>query len=173
MLPGTIGNTIVRALFQDRFKSEPIEDDVYLLSALRYIHQNPVAAGMCRRSEGYEWSSFADYAAGEGGLADTTDVLMIFSSSPKEQTRLFKEFMGKESASAFLDIGEEVCKSDEVLRKKIARICGAASVGAFQMLSSDEKNRVLQGLRNDGLSIRQIVRLTGVPFGIVRKIPKG
>ena len=160
-------------MFQDRVKSEPIEDDIYLLSALRYIHQNPVAAGMCRRSEDYEWSSFADYVDEDGGLADTSDVLMMLSSSPKEQTRLFKEFMEKESASAFLDIDEEVCKSDEVLRKKMARLCGAASFGDFQMLSSDEKTRTLLSLRNDGVSIRQIVRLTGVPFGIVRKIPKG
>jgi putative transposase len=32
-------------LFQDRFKSEGIESDVYLLSAVRYIHNNPVKAG--------------------------------------------------------------------------------------------------------------------------------
>ena len=29
-------------LFQDRFKSEPIDTDAYLLMALRYIHRNPV-----------------------------------------------------------------------------------------------------------------------------------
>ena len=28
-------------LFQDRFKSEPVEDDRYFLTVLRYIHQNP------------------------------------------------------------------------------------------------------------------------------------
>jgi putative transposase len=33
-------------LFQDRYKSEPIEDDVYLLTVLRYIYQNPVKAEM-------------------------------------------------------------------------------------------------------------------------------
>jgi len=28
-------------VFQDRFKSETIEDEPYLLSAIRYIHNNP------------------------------------------------------------------------------------------------------------------------------------
>ena len=28
-------------LFQDRFKSEPVEDDSYFLAVLRYIFQNP------------------------------------------------------------------------------------------------------------------------------------
>ncbi|CQR71945.1 protein of unknown function DUF1568 [Sporomusa ovata] len=29
-------------VFQDRYKSEPIDSDAYLLSVLRYIHNNPV-----------------------------------------------------------------------------------------------------------------------------------
>ena len=31
-------------LFQDRFKSEPIETNEYFLTVLRYIHQNPIKA---------------------------------------------------------------------------------------------------------------------------------
>ena len=31
-------------LFQDRYKSVPVENDLYLLSAVRYIHNNPVKA---------------------------------------------------------------------------------------------------------------------------------
>jgi len=33
-------------LFQDRYKSEPVEDDAYFLTVLRYIHQNPLKAGL-------------------------------------------------------------------------------------------------------------------------------
>ena len=33
-------------LFQDRFKSEPVENDIYFLTVIRYIHQNPVKAGV-------------------------------------------------------------------------------------------------------------------------------
>ena len=35
-------------LFQDRFKSEPVENDAYLLTVIRYIHQNPVKAGISK-----------------------------------------------------------------------------------------------------------------------------
>jgi putative transposase len=31
-------------LFQDRFKSEPVESDEYLLTVVRYIHQNLLTA---------------------------------------------------------------------------------------------------------------------------------
>jgi len=44
-------------LFQDRFKSEPIEDDSYFLTALRYIFQNPVKAGLVKRAEQYTGSN--------------------------------------------------------------------------------------------------------------------
>ena len=38
-------------LFQDRFKSEPVEDDAYFLTVLRYIHQNPVKARICKKAD--------------------------------------------------------------------------------------------------------------------------
>ena len=49
------------ALFGDRYKSEAIEDDRYLFSLVRYIHQNPLKAGMASKLEEYEWSSYNDY----------------------------------------------------------------------------------------------------------------
>ena len=45
-------------LFQDRYKSEKIEDDSYLLMATRYIHKNPVKAGIVKKPEKYKWSSY-------------------------------------------------------------------------------------------------------------------
>lgn len=48
-------------LFQDRFKSEKIETDAYLMTVIRYIHQNPIKAGMVSKPEEYRWSSCRDY----------------------------------------------------------------------------------------------------------------
>ncbi len=33
-------------LFQDRYKSEAVETNAYFLTVLRYIHQNPIKAGI-------------------------------------------------------------------------------------------------------------------------------
>lgn len=38
-------------LFQDRYRSENVESDRYLLAAVRYIHQNPVKAGLINNYE--------------------------------------------------------------------------------------------------------------------------
>ena len=48
-------------LFQDRFKSEPVEDDVYFLTVLRYIFQNTVKAGIVSKNEYYLWTNYIDY----------------------------------------------------------------------------------------------------------------
>lgn len=48
-------------LFQNRFKSEPVNTDEYFLVVLRYIHQNPIKAGIVKRIEDYRWSSYNAY----------------------------------------------------------------------------------------------------------------
>ena len=40
-------------LFQDRFKSEPVNDEKYLMTVLRYIHQNPTKAKLAKKIEDY------------------------------------------------------------------------------------------------------------------------
>ena len=39
-------------LFQNRFKSIVVDDDAYLLGLVRYIHLNPLRAGLVRGSRG-------------------------------------------------------------------------------------------------------------------------
>ena len=41
-------------LFHDRFKSEPVSDDKYFLTVLRYIHRNPVKANLCKNPDDFE-----------------------------------------------------------------------------------------------------------------------
>jgi len=44
-------------LFQGRYKASLVQEDRYLLTLLRYIHLNPVLAGMVAKSADYRWSS--------------------------------------------------------------------------------------------------------------------
>lgn len=44
-------------LFQDRFKSEPVEDENYFFTVLNYIHNNPVKAGLVQQQTAYRYSS--------------------------------------------------------------------------------------------------------------------
>ncbi|MFV2068980.1 MAG: transposase [Pirellulales bacterium] len=44
-------------LYQDRFKSLPIQNDAHLLTAMRYVERNPVRAGLVQAAETWQWSS--------------------------------------------------------------------------------------------------------------------
>lgn len=48
-------------LFQGRFKAILIEEDEYATQLSRYIHLNPVRAGIVAKPEDYEWSSYRSY----------------------------------------------------------------------------------------------------------------
>src|SRR5437588_4240018 len=54
--------------WQKRYYDFNIRDYPQFVEKLRYIHRNPVKAGLCERPEDWEWSSFRHYAIGcEGG----------------------------------------------------------------------------------------------------------
>ena len=56
-------------LFQDRFKSEPVEDEAYLTMAVAYIHQNPMKAGITKGLS-YKYSSYDKYIKGDFSFVD-------------------------------------------------------------------------------------------------------
>ncbi|MBR1558400.1 MAG: hypothetical protein IJ647_11750, partial [Prevotella sp.] len=45
-------------LFQDRFRSEPCNTPEYFFTLFRYIHQNPVKAGLVKLAQDYPYSSW-------------------------------------------------------------------------------------------------------------------
>lgn len=53
-------------LFQDRYGAEQLNDESAMLVVSRYIHLNPVKAGMVSRPEDYVWSSYRAFV----GLAE-------------------------------------------------------------------------------------------------------
>ena len=53
--------------WQKRYHDFNIRDYAQFLEKLRYIHRNPVKAGLCERPEDWDWSSFRHYATGFEG----------------------------------------------------------------------------------------------------------
>ncbi len=83
-------------LFHGRYKAILCDMDAYLLSLVKYIHMNPVKAGMARDLRGYRWSSHGDYA-GKGknnSIVETDRVLRMFSEDKAMSRKLYREFMG-------------------------------------------------------------------------------
>ncbi len=150
-------------LFQDRFKSEPVDKDSYLLTVLRYIHNKPVAAGLVTAPEQYRWSSYKEYF-GAAGLVDEAWMAGIMNRED------FARFHQQQEAAAVLDIGEEPLRlADDEAKIILKEVSGVADTSGFLALEAGTRNAFLKELRKRGLSIRQIVRLTGVSKALVEK----
>lgn len=152
-------------LFQDRFKSEPVDDDPYFLTVIRYIHQNPVKAGLCKKVEDYKFSSFAEYL-NEPEIVDTEYVFSILAKDA------FIEYNNQPSLIACIDVEEKTIKrvTDEDARKIIKKYSKCENISEFQALPIGKRDKYLKIFKEKGISIRQISRLTGVSYYIVQKI---
>ena len=79
-------------LFDSRYTSCLIRNDAYFLEVSRYIHLNPVKAGMVTDPLEYEHSSYRLYVTGVSKLKeimDTSRVLSYFTDDPHEKYRMF------------------------------------------------------------------------------------
>ena len=155
-------------LFQDRYRSEPIEDEEYFLRVLRYIHLNPVKAGLVNKTEDYPYSSYHCYMEQKGN--QLVDVDFVLSIMNKEQ---LEEFHSEVSEDIYLDITEGAFRlTDEQAREIISKVSKCRNASEFQLLENKVRNNYIKELKNEGLSIRQISRLTGVSKGIIERCEK-
>lgn len=147
-------------LFQDRYKSEPVEDDSYFLTVLRYIHQNPIKAGLCNKTDAYKYSSYIDYL-GDQHFVDTE---FVFSMISKDE---FLDFHNEDNSDICMEIEEHFRLTDEEAKKIIYKISKCKTITDFQALDKTKRNLYIRKLHLQGLSVRQISRLTGVSKKIV------
>ena len=151
-------------LFQDRFKSEAVDNDEYFFMVLRYIHNNPVNAGMTKKPDEYVFSSYNDYI-NSCGITDRSKAMSMMTV--KEFIRYHKE----ENKNTFLDISEtsRVRLTNESAEEIICSTLNSYSIRDWEMLPNGEKHRIIKELKEKGVSIRQITALTGEKYSFVQK----
>lgn len=81
-------------LFQGRHDARLVDTDPYFLDVLRYIHRNPVTAGLVDHAEAYRWSSHRAYLGLEDTPWLTTEFgLRMFSEDPRDARAAYVRFM--------------------------------------------------------------------------------
>lgn len=162
-------------LFQDRFRSKLIMKDSYLLQVSKYIHNNPVKAGMVKKAEDYGWSSFNIYTEkieNTDGLVDVNKVLSILSTSRSQALRQYVKYVEDEEKDFdVLDIAEDLITDEQKSgnyistkqqgQKKIEILLESRDL-TFERLIKDLKIRdeLIRDLRkNSSLSLKQIGEL--------------
>lgn len=148
-------------LFQDRYMSEAIEDEAYLLTVFRYILNNPRKAGICAAAD-YEWSSYRLYAS-PATFVDTRPFQELLGDGAR-----YADFIAQGRDDACLDC-DAALKSDAWARAVIQECLGTPNGTLLQSLDRKARNAALRRLKEKGLTVRQIERMTGISRNIVQR----
>lgn len=117
-------------LFQGRYMAILVEKEAYALELSRYIHLNPVRAGMVKMPEEYRWSSYCSYIglAGKPDWLRTAEQLGQFHGRAKERQGKYRRFV--EDA-----IGEEG-------ESPLAGVLGSAILGSHEFIAAIEEKHL-------------------------------
>lgn len=167
-------------LFQDRYKSETIEDEPYLLSVIRYIHNNPEKAGIDKK-EKYKWSSYNNYIrilTNKVEAPEIIEILEIFSLNTKKALKEFIDYGDKHEEKNFLEMKKitEFEINEENVKEYINKYLKSESLKKEDLKKREHirqrDNLIHQLIKKSNLSKRKIAILIGVNREIVRKLSK-
>lgn len=155
-------------LFQNRFLSEAVDNDTYLKTLLRYIHQNPVKANIVTSCDAYPWSSYTEYItpehAIEPGLTDTALGLELLGGKAQ-----FVEYCRVLNPNP-IALEDPLLFKTEIARTVIKRFTENQPVENLIALKITERNALIRKLKAaSGLSCPEIAKLTGFSIGIVKR----
>src|SRR5665647_2169444 len=161
-------------VFQDRYKSENVEDDAYLMTVIRYIHQNPVKSGIIAEAESYRWSSYRIYCGTQEyppGLTKTSLVLGMFAQNEIQAIEAFRRYMR--------EFREDLCMDDTVTKnisdsqaiKIMTEIIGDQSISNLSTMPKPERDILLKQCKSvKGISLRQLARISGLGYQTVNTV---
>jgi putative transposase len=163
-------------LFQNRYHSETVENDEYFRTVVRYIHQNPVKAGMVTWVNEWKWSSCAGYYGQPyfpEDLLDRSRVFKMFSDDAAIACEKFIEFNERTNQDECMDDFPFKRRRlpDEEAKLIMKEILGPTEITQVKSLRKTERDLILREIKNiNGLSQRQAARILGIPPSLVFKV---
>jgi putative transposase len=144
-------------LFRGRYKAILIDAEEYFLSVARYIHQNPIEAGVASDMDRYRWSSHRGYLSKrERPLWLNTHSLLSRFAGVRE----YREFMRSEIEKEVADFYKGPYRRSILGDKEFVEwVKGRLGDGARVEEEKPESRRVF------GLGIEQIARVTARVYG--------
>lgn len=159
-------------LFKERFRSEPVNDMAYFTILLRYIHQNPVKAGLVSHAADYNYSSWKEYTGQVDPAFCVCNIESVLRRMPYSELEAYiNEALPDDVAC--LDNDNETPKvriSDDQVWQEIIRMAHITNATEFQKIDKKQQREILIELRKRGASVRQLERLTGISRGVIQRL---
>ncbi len=168
-------NKRVGHVFQDRFRSEPVEDDAYLLSVIRYIHNNPVHVKDIRGLQ-YPWSSYLLYINANiaSQLPEIDEILAIYAADKNVAIERFIAFQSEADFQTHLDIAEEETEEVEEAEQYLTRLLCEYRWTKEDLVKSENEEKckgfVKEFIHDTGISARQAAVYLGMNREKIRKM---
>lgn len=157
------------ALFSNRYKSEPVEDERYYLGLIRYIHQNPIKARIASKINDYPYSSYHSYLE-EDNFVDTYLLLDMLNEDREKAKTLFIE-LNEIYESEIYEISESQRKSPEYIGRIIMSEIDGNEPGKIKVLDREKRNSIIRKLVFEkGISKSALERATGISRGTIVRI---
>ncbi len=141
-------------VFQGRYKAILVQDERFLVELLRYVHQNPVEAHICKTVEEYKWSSDIFYRKNLNGFVSTNVILDMLDKDREEAIKKYRELMLEKVEADYEQlkvIGDEayqlMCSSKKksVERKRLDEILIDTGISTedYQLVKEGSRKRSL------------------------------
>ena len=143
-------------LFERRYYPVMVDTDAYLSEVVRYIHLNPVRAGMVRSPDTYPWSSHHVYAGTRADSWVTTDfVLSMLNADRARAVAAYQRFIAVALGAGDTRSPFEHCNPGD------PRILGGDEF-ARRMLGDDWRPRSRK-------SLDELIDEAGMRFGVTEE----
>ena len=127
----------------------------------------PVKAAIVKDVGDYPWSSWREYTD-VPVLYDTRTVLNRLSL--EDLTALVNEPVADDGNILELDTADDLMVTDEDLRTFLFRTYTIHNPLEIQNMSKEFRNAIIKAAKEYGGGIRQLSRLTGLSYGLIRKV---
>lgn len=159
-------------VFQDRFKSEAVEDDEYMVGVLRYIHNNPVKEKMAVDILKYRLNSANDYGNENYDTINIKylkEILDIFKNKDE-----FVSFHYVKDDNLYRDTKEEEEENRQsMISKVIENYIDEKHIADKQQVALDQKEELAKRLLNiDIITYRDIAEICNLTVFRVTEIKK-
>ena len=92
-------------MFEGRAKSIEVSDEQYLIHLCRYIHLNPVVAGLVQQPEDWPYSNYLEWIGQRHGMLVDRGFVLAYYADPTEYAGFVRSSV------------------DEVVAAKLAKYC--------------------------------------------------
>jgi REP element-mobilizing transposase RayT len=150
------------ALFQERYKSEPVETEAYFITVLRYIHQNPVKAAVVSSISDYAWSSYRDYQR-KTGITSYKFALEVLGND-------FENFMNSTNDDECLEFKDHKALTDFELSQTIQRVLAIPAIQICNLPKGQRDSMLRKAKEFPGVTAIQLARVTGVQVNTIWRL---